>query len=198
MAEPVSDTDFGEPDLGQRLIAAAVEVFNECGYDRATVAEIARRAGVTTGAIYSRYRGKADLMADALASTVGRQIEQPALLGSLGTHLLDDRGGLDWLLMEAIVATRRDPELADIIRRQFEEESLRIGKLFQQAKDDGHADTDLSIPAIAHLAMSLGMGARIYQLLGVPQPEAGDWDVVIDLLLEAVQPKDSPTMGDPR
>jgi len=207
MDEPVSDTDSAEPDLGQRLIAAAVEVFNERGYDRATVSEIARRAGVTTGAIYSRYRGKADLMADALASTVGRQIEQllpeapaggAALLGSLGTHLLDDRGGLDWLLMEAIVATRRDPELADIMRRQFEEESLRIGKLFQQAKDDGHADADLSIPAIAHLAMSLGMGARIYQLLGVPQPEAGEWGVVIDLLLEAVQPKDSPTMGDPR
>lgn len=202
-----SDTESQQPDLGERLIAAAVEVFNERGYDRATVAEIARRAGVTTGAIYSRYRGKADLMADAIASTLGDQIERllpeapsggAALLGSLGTHLLDDRGGLEWLLMEAIVATRRDPELAEMIRRQLEDESRRIGKLFQQAKDDGHADPELSISAITHLAMSLGMGARVYQLLGMPQPESADWGVVIDLLLKAVEPKDSPTMGEQR
>ena len=37
------------------LIDAAAEVFAERGYDGAGVAEIARRAGVTTGAIYSRY-----------------------------------------------------------------------------------------------------------------------------------------------
>ena len=49
-----------------RLIAAAVEVFAERGYDGAGVAEIARRAGVTTGAIYSRYSGKSELLLEAL------------------------------------------------------------------------------------------------------------------------------------
>ena len=183
---------------------SAVEVFTEKGYDRATVAEIARRAGVTTGAIYSRYRGKSDLMADALASTVGDQIEQllpeapdggVALLGSLGTHLLDDRCGIDWLLMEAIVASRRDPELADMIRRQFEEETARISKVFQQATDDGHVDQSLSIDAIAHLALSLGMGTRIYQLLERPQPDTADWEVVISRLLAAARPQPE-TIGD--
>ena len=38
-------------------------MFAEKGYAGAGVAEIARRAGVTTGAIYSRYRGKDDLLA---------------------------------------------------------------------------------------------------------------------------------------
>ena len=37
-----------------RLLAAAADVFAERGYDGAGVAEIARRAGPTTGAIYSR------------------------------------------------------------------------------------------------------------------------------------------------
>ena len=36
------------------LIKAAAEVFAERGYAVAGVAEIARRAGVTTGAIYRR------------------------------------------------------------------------------------------------------------------------------------------------
>ena len=43
------------------LIQAAAEVFAERGYAGAGVAEIARRAGVTTGAIYSRYSGKSVL-----------------------------------------------------------------------------------------------------------------------------------------
>ena len=44
------------------LIKAAAEVFAERGYAGAGVAEIARRAGVTTGAIYSRYSGKSELL----------------------------------------------------------------------------------------------------------------------------------------
>ena len=48
------------------LIKAAAEFFAERGYAGAGVAEIARRAGVTTGAIYSRYSGKSELLLEAL------------------------------------------------------------------------------------------------------------------------------------
>src|SRR4051794_26346167 len=53
-------------DTTTRLLIAAAEVFAEKGYDGAGVAEIARRAGLTTGAIYSRYSGKAELLAEAI------------------------------------------------------------------------------------------------------------------------------------
>ena len=49
-SEPASPAD--DP-LGSRLLAAATAEFAERGYAGARVAEIARRAGVTTGAIYS-------------------------------------------------------------------------------------------------------------------------------------------------
>ena len=45
-----------------RLLDAAAAVFAEKGYDGAGVPEIARRAGLTTGAIYSRFTGKAELL----------------------------------------------------------------------------------------------------------------------------------------
>ena len=51
-------THTGQDELNEKLLHAAAEVFAENGYEKAGVAEIARRAGVTTGAIYSRYRGK--------------------------------------------------------------------------------------------------------------------------------------------
>ena len=183
--------------LGARLISAAAHVFAESGYDRAKVAEIARRAGVTTGAIYSRSRGKAELMADALGTHLIAQIERvlpeapaggAALLRSMGSHLLDSQSESDWLVMEAIVATRRDPELKDMIRRSFEDDESRIAKHIQQAKDDGQIDRALSTKAIAQFAMALGMGMKIGHLLGREQPAADDWQEVIDRVLEAAAP----------
>ena len=48
-----------------RLLDAAVEVFAEDGYEGARVQEIARRAGLTTGAIYAQFRNKAELLQQA-------------------------------------------------------------------------------------------------------------------------------------
>ena len=187
----------GQPDLGDRLVAAAVEVFTERGYDRATVAEIARRAGATTGAIYSRYRGKADLLVDALEARLGDEIERllpdvpeggAPLLGSLGAHLLDDRQGVDWLLLEAIVASRRDPELALLIRERFDAERDRLAKLVQEGMDAGHIDARLPTTAIAEFGTALGLGMRIHQLLDLIPPSADEWKTVIDMLLAAAAP----------
>ena len=185
-------------NLGDLLVSAAAQVFSEVGYDRATVAEIARRAGVTTGAIYSRYRGKADLMADALGTHLATHFEAvlpeaPAggvdLLSSLGAHLLDPATPSHWLIVEAIVATRRDPELADMIRRSFEEEEGRLSKAVQQAKDDGHIDRTLSTLAIAQFALSLGMGMSMGRLLNRQQPSVEEWTAVIDRVLLAAAPQ---------
>src|SRR6476661_3001121 len=70
-ARQPDDGPTGPDPIGARLLRSAAEVFAEQGYAGTRVAEIARRAGLTTGAIYSRYRGKAELLADAIdASSV--------------------------------------------------------------------------------------------------------------------------------
>jgi AcrR family transcriptional regulator len=52
-----------------RLIEAAIEVIREKGYDRTTLEEVARRAGMTRGAIYNNFKDKEDLF---LAAAVTR------------------------------------------------------------------------------------------------------------------------------
>ncbi len=49
------------------LLDAARAVFVEKGYDGARVTEIARRAGISDGALYSYYKAKSDLMQAVLA-----------------------------------------------------------------------------------------------------------------------------------
>ena len=80
----------GADEIGLRLLDAAAEVFAERGYEGAGVAEIARRAGVTTGAIYSRFTGKADLLAAALDAAhprrARRAVRRPPLRGPRRGH----------------------------------------------------------------------------------------------------------------
>lgn len=52
----------------QRLLEAATAVFLEKGYEGTRVAEVARRAGLTTGAIYGNFESKAELLTAALAA----------------------------------------------------------------------------------------------------------------------------------
>ena len=72
VAEPVA-SGRGRPRLAavegagtrDRLLAAASATCVERGYEGATVGEIARRAGVTTGAIYNHFGGRTELMVEA-------------------------------------------------------------------------------------------------------------------------------------
>ncbi|MCA8942812.1 MAG: TetR/AcrR family transcriptional regulator, partial [Planctomycetes bacterium] len=50
-----------DPELRNRLLAAAAAEFAERGFARATMATIGRRAGVTKGGVYFHFRGKEEL-----------------------------------------------------------------------------------------------------------------------------------------
>ncbi len=52
-----------EPDARARLVAAALQLFSEQGYDRTTVAEIADRAGLTRSTFFRYFPDKRDVLA---------------------------------------------------------------------------------------------------------------------------------------
>ena len=55
-----------DQSLDDRIITAAREEFSEKGYTGASLRKIAEKAGVTVGAIQTRYRSKDELFADLL------------------------------------------------------------------------------------------------------------------------------------
>src|SRR2546423_13171169 len=67
-----------------RILAAAAEVFAERGYEGAAVSDIARRAGFTTGAIYGRFRDKAELLLEAVRGVLESQQEAAVMAASAG------------------------------------------------------------------------------------------------------------------
>src|SRR5438132_8164486 len=75
-----------------RLLEAAVEVFAEDGYEGARVQEIARRAGLTTGAIYAQFRNKAELLQEAIECSSGEGFEALTALASASGEPLSAAG----------------------------------------------------------------------------------------------------------
>ena len=59
-----------DKSIDPRLLAAAREEFLKNGFDRSSLAEICRQAGVTTGALYKRYSGKEDLFYSLVCDTI--------------------------------------------------------------------------------------------------------------------------------
>lgn len=52
-----------EPDARERLVAAALQLFSEQGYDETTVAQIAERAGLTKSTFHRHFPDKRDVLA---------------------------------------------------------------------------------------------------------------------------------------
>ena len=187
-------------ELTDRLLHAAAEVFAEKGYEWAGVAEIARRAGVTTGAIYNRFGGKAELLLEAVDHHVPRSLDNvlngasesvgrlPAtkVLSTLGDHLLDDLDGGHGLFLEAMVAARRDPELAARLRERVADEDRRLGKLVDEGTSDGLLDPDLDQQAVVRLAHAIGFGMLLTRSMGLDLPDPDHWHVVIGRVLDGL------------
>lgn len=185
-------------DTASRLVRAAIEVFTEKGYDGAGVAEIARRAGLTTGAIYSRFTGKAELLSAAIGASGLGELDRlfaqedyrgrvTDLLATVGSHLLDpDVDSNRALLLEAFTAARRDPEVASVLRRHMALRADQLAQLIDRSKADGLIDTDLDTAAVVHFAHAVGLGFVLFNAVGAEQPDPAAWEHLLGHLIESV------------
>jgi AcrR family transcriptional regulator len=75
-----------------KLLAAARELIREQGFERATLREVARRAGMTSGAIYGNFRDRDDLfiaLGDAYWPPLKPQVAAAATLAEVMRALAD-------------------------------------------------------------------------------------------------------------
>lgn len=189
----------GDDPLGSRLLAAATAEFAARGYAGARVAEIARRAGVTTGAIYSRYRGKAELLAEAIDHATTDEFEalftdhrfegrMEDILRIAGSHLVDraDAGPGSGLLLESFTAARHEPDVAGLLRDRMEERHERLARIVDAAKATGGIDADLDTTAMVTFCHAVGLGFLLLEVVDLPLPDTRSWEALIARLLAAV------------
>ena len=155
----------------ERLLRAAADVFAERGYDGTRVADIAAAAGVSNGALYAHFPSKADLLVDALR-THGRRLladlfaadpdrSITELLLAIGRWLPRRRDPRGYLIVEALVAARRDQEVAGPMREYIGERADWLSELVRLAQAGGELDPVLSPNALAHFCLLLAMGSAL-------------------------------------
>lgn len=194
----------------RQLLDAAAHVFSEQGYEGARLADIAEAAGLSTGAVYAHYDGKADLLLNAIsarsAAAVDRTVgdDRPSVLDTLersGSHLRTTTPD-SLLLLEGVAAGRREPELAAVLRSQIADRRAALAERIRAGQHDGDVRRGARPEAVAHLSILLGLGALVASALELDPPDDADWDVVIGGMVDSIRHTDptrtEPSAGEPR
>ena len=129
LAERPNQRALAKQRTREKIVAAARLLFAERGYEGATIRDIAKAAGMSTGAVFASFTDKADLFTD-IAET--EQAELFAVMRIAGEGLtgraailamLDAAAGrqLESLaLFQAIMSALWTPGLNDKVRRRLE------------------------------------------------------------------------------
>ena len=91
--------------LDDGIVRAAYEEFLACGFEKASLHKIAKNAGVTTGAIYTRYKNKDALFVSLLEDFFA--IIQSKFLTTASVYEKAIESGTVEALQEAIVSEEK-------------------------------------------------------------------------------------------
>ena len=186
----------------ERLLDAAARVFELKGYEGATISQIAREAGLTSGAIYAHYASKAELLADALrahseratASVLppGGRAKVADLLFALAIRLGTREHEATALLVEALLTSRRDAELAQVLAAALGEREQHMAGLIAHGQQEGELVADVSPEAAARLALMLSLGSMLVRSLDLPPTDTTDWTDLVRRLVGAFSQETNP------
>jgi AcrR family transcriptional regulator len=180
----------------QRLLDAAAAEFDRRGFEGTRVADIAAGADLSNGALYGHFRSKSDLLSAALTERGGRELDSlfrdadgrsiADLLAAIGrdlNRLPPERGGL---MVEALVAARRDSEVAEVSSRHLAEAEQWLAGLIREGQAEGTIDATLDAPALTRFCVMLLLGAMLLTPADLPAVGKAGWGGLIERIAEAV------------
>jgi AcrR family transcriptional regulator len=180
-----------EDSLRTRLLEAATRVFAREGYAGAKIRDIVHEAGLSTGAVYGRFRSKEDLLREAVVSRSSgvAHVLPPgaARVADVITRaatwrdapLSDDEA----VRLEAFVTARREPDVAEAIAEARSRWRQAIQPLVEAAVADGTVAPDADPEAVLFFVQTLHLGLLIQRGAGTAAPEPTGWN---DLMARVV------------
>jgi AcrR family transcriptional regulator len=198
----------------RRLLDGAEAVFARSGYHGASVDEIAREAGATTGALYSNFAGKEDLFLALFEERIATDVRDYSQIAAEGAtaeeqargtadhwmEILRERPDYFPLFIEFWSYAIRQPRLRERLAGQFAALRSSSARLFLEGAE--RQGVSLSAEAgelVGLLINALGNGLALEKLAdpeAVPDALFGDLLLLIFQALEALT-RQSPSMTDP-
>jgi AcrR family transcriptional regulator len=188
----------------RRLLDGAEAVFARSGFHGASVEEIAREAGATTGALYSNFAGKEDLFLalfeERIAADVGdysqivaegETVEEQAR-GAAGRwmEILRERPAYFPLLIEFWAYAIRQPALRERLAGRFAALRSASARLaLEGAERQGYSPSPEAGELVGMLINAIGNGLALERLAdpdAVPDTLYGDMLVLVFQALQAL------------
>ncbi len=172
-----------------QILDAAITVFSEKGFHRATIKEIARVAGIADGTIYTYFASKDEVLLavlDRLNETTERG--QQFVLGdeqdlkAFFRAYLQQRMALLWPNAEVFRAVLPELLVNGELRRQYYEQvlapTIAVGEQFFQAQNE---QLQITIPLTVRAIAGTLLGVLLLQLLG-DEVVASQWEALPEVL----------------
>jgi AcrR family transcriptional regulator len=190
----------------ERLLDAAEDLLGEKSFESITVQEIARRAGVTTGALYARFGGKAGLLRGlearlhaAFGAGLGEELDAVrwaqdplwSLFSDLVARMLAGYRSRPALVRALALEERRDAGAAERAR-EFNRAKFRepLTGVLRRRSDIGRPDREESIEFALFLLASALTGYALFpeaDPIGPRISDAGFADHLADALTHYLQ-----------
>jgi AcrR family transcriptional regulator len=195
-AEPRRLTPKGEATRA-RLIELAADVFANEGYGAASIRDLADRSGLSSGAIYGTFRGKADLLAEAVdtviasdeASLPSSVIEEMSLpdIDAYQYENIIKRDRFRALLLEAAVAARTDPDVKERLNEAVAPHIEMATDVHVEWQERAGVDRDLDMRALVLLLWSADLGLAVLDAIGFERPDPHTWAELMRRLLKSLE-----------
>jgi len=179
------------------LVDLAAELFAEQGYTQTSIRDVARRASLTTGAIYGHFRNKADLLVEAISNRTTEELESQATRFGSEPHYIETltrnarefpkRRRLRALIVQGAAAAHTD----GVTRQRLREEQLVHinswidGYRRERSRQGIHPSVDIEAMVLYTWAVELGLG--VLEAVGIEPKSRKGWADVHNRMARGMQ-----------
>lgn len=153
-----------------RILNAATQMFLENGYKKTKMTAIAKKLGVSKGALYQYYNSKDELLMDVVKG--GAQFRKSSVFTSMTAaqlpmlpteeyfnKMIQSTAQIDKLGVEIASVALNNPEIMKGVRNFYLDEVNIIQEFFDNMKEDNliKPDTDTRVVAVSILSFRSGL-----------------------------------------
>ena len=166
------------------LIELAAELFSEVGYIHTSIRDVARAGKVTTGAIYGHFRGKADLLAEAISKRTADELEalatglpEPDYVGTLTrlSYQYPKRRRLRSLMVQGAAASLTDPETREQLRKEQLSHLRSWIDGYQRTRDQQRIDPAVDVETVVLYSWAAELGLGVLEAFGIEPKSRKAW-----------------------
>jgi AcrR family transcriptional regulator len=183
----------------ERVLAAATTTFLENGFHGTTIAAVSESAGFTSGAIYSNFANKEDLvlavldrhatersrlLAEALSSATSLE-DLLARVSRWYGSLIDTNPEWPVLQIDLALNTRHNPALRPKLRNRHRATQAAVAQVLRQQSTRFGVDLPLDADTLASAIHGLGEGLAVQQLLDPATRAAEVFHQSLGILLDS-------------